>query len=101
VIKEPRALYEMIARIKPLIGEKTPVTVPQIWLEGKYIGGTDKLGEILKRKDIEPNADRGHCSLSVGEIPRSRHVDFNAIGSSFIHRPRYPMIVRIGGQLSN
>jgi len=43
VIKAPKALYEMIARVKPIIGEKTPITVPQIWLEGVYIGGHDAL----------------------------------------------------------
>jgi len=48
VVKEPRALYEMIARIKPIIGEKTPVTVPQIWLDGRYIGGADALAEHLQ-----------------------------------------------------
>lgn len=45
VVKEPGALYEMLARVKPIIGPKTPVTVPQIWLEGKYVGG---LSDILK-----------------------------------------------------
>lgn len=43
VIKQPAALYEMLARVKPIIGEKTPVTVPQIWLDGNYIGGYDNL----------------------------------------------------------
>ena len=43
VIEDTRALYEMIARVKPIIGEKTPVTLPQIWLDGQYIGGADAL----------------------------------------------------------
>lgn len=43
VIKDTRDLYELIARIKPIIGEKTPVTLPQIWLDGEYIGGADAL----------------------------------------------------------
>ena len=47
VVKEPRALYEMIARVKPIIGPKTPVTVPQIWVEGAYVGGADALEERL------------------------------------------------------
>lgn len=47
VVKEPRALYEMIAKVKEIIGEKTPVTVPQIWLDGKYIGGADDLENHL------------------------------------------------------
>jgi len=63
VVREPRALYEMLARVKPLISAKTPVTVPQIWLEGHYIGGADELGEKL-RMSVQPNPDRGQCSLS-------------------------------------
>lgn len=47
VVKSPTALYEMLARVKPLIGTKTPVTVPQIWLGGRYIGGYDKLEQLL------------------------------------------------------
>lgn len=63
VVKEPRALYEMLARVKPIIGPKTPVTVPQIWIEGNYVGGASELGEKLNT-EIEPNMDRGQCSLS-------------------------------------
>ncbi|MCB9336245.1 MAG: glutaredoxin [Flavobacteriales bacterium] len=43
VVREPQALYEMLCRVKPLIGPKTPVTVPQIWLNGEYVGGADQL----------------------------------------------------------
>lgn len=64
VVKEPRGLYEMLARVKPIIGPKTPITVPQIWLEGDYVGGADKLSELLHRH-VEPNPDRGQCSLSA------------------------------------
>lgn len=64
VVREPRALYEMLARVKPLIGAKTPVTVPQIWLDGEYIGGADKLSARLER-EVQPNYDRGKCSLSA------------------------------------
>ncbi len=63
VVKEPRALYEMLARVKPIIGAKTPVTVPQIWLDGQYIGGASELSERLKVQ-VHPNPDRGQCSLS-------------------------------------
>lgn len=38
VVKESAALYRMIPEVKAIIGEKTPVTVPQIWLNGQYIG---------------------------------------------------------------
>ncbi len=63
VVKEPRSLYEMLARVKPIVGPKTPITVPQIWLEGTYVGGADRLSELLDR-EVEPNPDRGQCSLS-------------------------------------
>ena len=47
VVKDPRALYEMLARVKPIIGPKTPVTVPQIWIDGTYVGGADSLKQAL------------------------------------------------------
>lgn len=50
VVKDSVALYTMIPMVKEQIGEKTPVTVPQIWIDGKYIGGYDQLVEYL---DIE------------------------------------------------
>ena len=64
VVKDPRGLYEMLARVKPIIGPKTPVTVPQIWLDGHYVGGADELKRILELPEVEPNPDRGQCSLS-------------------------------------
>ena len=64
VVKDPRALYEMLARVKPIIGPKTPVTVPQIWLDGRYVGGADELKNILELPEVEPNPERGQCSLS-------------------------------------
>ena len=67
VVKNPGAMYEMLARVKPIIGAKTPVTVPQIWIDGDYVGGADALGQILKRS-VEPNTDRGRCSLSPGDV---------------------------------
>ncbi|MEL7454619.1 MAG: glutaredoxin domain-containing protein, partial [Pseudomonadota bacterium] len=30
VVKNPGAMYEMLARVKPIVGPKTPVTMPQI-----------------------------------------------------------------------
>lgn len=47
VVKQPRALYETIARVKPIVGPKTPITVPQIWMDGAYVGGADELGKML------------------------------------------------------
>ena len=67
VVKEPRALYEMLARVKPIIGAKTPVTVPQIWMSGNYIGGASELSQKLEA-DIEPNPERGQCSLSAQSV---------------------------------
>lgn len=48
VVKDSVALYTMIPMVKDQIGQKTPVTVPQIWMDGKYIGGYDQLVEYLK-----------------------------------------------------
>ena len=51
-------LAEMLARVKPIIGAKTPVTVPQVWLDGTYIGGADQLSARLQRS-VEPNRSAG------------------------------------------
>ena len=67
VVKEPRALYEMLARVKPIVGPKTPITVPQIWIDGDYVGGADQLSEILGRS-VEPNPERGQSSISPGRL---------------------------------
>ncbi len=64
VVKDPRALYEMIGRVKPIVGPKTPITVPQIWIDGKYVGGADELGRLLGLA-VEPNLDRGQNSLAA------------------------------------
>ena len=64
VVKDTRALYEMLARVKPIIGPKSPVTVPQIWIDGDYVGGADALKEILRLDEVVPNPERGQCSLS-------------------------------------
>ena len=47
VIKNPRAVYEMVPRAKAEIGEKTPVTTPQVWIDGAYVGGADALEKHL------------------------------------------------------
>ncbi|GAM58373.1 glutaredoxin [Vibrio ishigakensis] len=47
VVKESAALYRMIPEVKAHIGLKTPVTVPQIWMNGEYIGGADNLENWL------------------------------------------------------
>jgi len=63
VIENPLDLYEMLARVKPIVGPKTPITVPQIWIDGAYVGGADKLAAIVN-EHVEPNPDRGQCSIS-------------------------------------
>ena len=63
VVRDPRALYEMLARVKPIVGAKIPITVPQIWINGEYVGGADQLGKIV-HLIVQPNTDRGQCSLS-------------------------------------
>ncbi len=66
VVSEPRALYEMLGRVKPLVGTRTPIAVPQIWIGGHYIGGARALSELLDRT-ISPREDRGRSSLSPGD----------------------------------
>ena len=63
VVKEPLSLYEMLARVKPIVGHKTPITVPQIWMNSNYVGGADQLSQLLKTH-VEPNPERGKCSMS-------------------------------------
>ena len=52
VVKDSAALYRMIPEVKAMIGMKTPVTVPQIWLDGHYIGGADNLQAWLEVKGL-------------------------------------------------
>ena len=66
VVRDPRALYEMIGRVKPIVGDKTPITVPQIWCQGSYVGGADDLEKIVKTH-VEPNSDRGSNSMSAAK----------------------------------
>ena len=56
VVRSPRALYEMLARVLPKIGHKTPITVPQIWLGGQYVGGADRLGEFVRKHNVPEEA---------------------------------------------
>ncbi|MDF2155361.1 glutaredoxin [Vibrio sp. CAU 1672] len=63
VVKNSAALYRMIPEVKAIIGEKTPVTVPQIWLNGNYIGGADALEEWLRLHQPDKTPD------NVIEIP--------------------------------
>ena len=82
VVDSPGALYEMLARVKPIIGEKTPVTTPQIWLDGQFIGGADELSAKLGRRDIEPDPRRGKGALTKtslsGRARRKLHLTQSA-----------------------
>ena len=49
VVATPNALYEMLALVKPIVGPKTPITVPQIWFDGKYVGGADQLAAFITK----------------------------------------------------
>ena len=66
VVKKPRALYEMLARVKPIVGPKTPITVPQIWVDGDYVGGADQLNALLQRR-TEQSLQPDKSSLSPNE----------------------------------
>jgi len=67
VIVNPLDLYEMLAYVKPIVGPKTPITVPQIWIDGNYVGGADQLAAIVN-ENVEPNPDRGQCSISSSAV---------------------------------
>ena len=50
VVCAPSDLYEMLTRVKPLIGASTPITLPQVFLSGAYVGGAQELQEKLNRR---------------------------------------------------
>ncbi len=60
VVKESAALYRMIPEVKAIIGEKTPVTVPQIWLNSEYIGGCKELESWLSKQENHIVPDNVH-----------------------------------------
>lgn len=68
VVRQPRALYEMIARVKPIVGPKTPITVPQIWIDGAYVGGADALDHLLARSDVAVRPERAENSFNAGPL---------------------------------
>ena len=39
----------MLGRVKPIVGPKTPVTVPQIWIDGQYVGGAQELEAMMQQ----------------------------------------------------
>ncbi len=54
VIEDPLAGVLIIQFTKPQIKSNEPVTVPQIFFKGKYIGGYDKLLKHLNETDDKP-----------------------------------------------
>ncbi len=54
VVKDSTSLYRMIPEVKSIIGEQTPVTVPQIWIDSHYIGGFDNLKELIGSSPSKP-----------------------------------------------
>ena len=42
-------------------------TVPQIWIDGRYVGGADALSKIVAQP-VVANPERGRCSISPGAI---------------------------------
>lgn len=63
VIQDPSSLYEMLARVMPILGHKTPITVPQIFLDGQYIGGADQLGAYVQRRSETAAAQGARARL--------------------------------------
>ena len=66
VIQDPLSTATMFQLIKPLIPHNQPVTVPQIWMDGKYIGGYDDLEKYLgvdTHTDDDPKCADGVCQI--------------------------------------
>ncbi len=63
VVENPVFLYDMLARVKPLVGAATPIAVPQIWIDGNYIGSADALATTLA-VSVQPVRGRAVSSLS-------------------------------------
>ena len=70
VVKNPGAMYEMLARVKPIVGPKTPITTPQIWIDGEYIGGYDQLANRLETQTLKTSRPQQSQSpdLSISDL---------------------------------
>ena len=66
VVKNPGAMYEMLARVKPIVGPKTPVTMPQIWIDGEYVGGSDALRKKYALEDSASAAPQPKPEKAIG-----------------------------------
>lgn len=56
VVQDPLQARRMFSVVKKHVGNKTPVTVPQIWLDGTYIGGAEDLERHLGVQKSSTNA---------------------------------------------
>lgn len=63
VIANPLQAQRMFVIAKRYLGDRTPVTVPQIWLEGKYIGGADQLDEYFAIGKAPQDAKDTTCAV--------------------------------------
>ena len=70
VVKNVGAMYEMLARVKPIVGPKTPITTPQIWIDGQYIGGYDQLAAHLQTqaKPVSEVSEPRKIKLNLSEL---------------------------------
>jgi glutaredoxin len=50
VIADPRAMWELFYLTKQFFPKDKPVTTPQIWIDGKYIGGAEELQTYITKK---------------------------------------------------
>jgi len=50
IIKNPLFAHQIFYLTKQFFPANKPVTTPQIWLKGKYIGGSDDLEKYLERR---------------------------------------------------
>ncbi len=57
VVTDSQHLYRMIPAVKQQIGSKTPITLPQIWLDDQYIGGAAELKLWIERKNLKPSTN--------------------------------------------
>ena len=60
-VETDRSIYnEMVQRIHAIKGENSRVTVPQIWLKGEYIGGSD---DLRAKFNINDDEDPPYCPI--------------------------------------
>ena len=65
ILDDPTAMMTMFALVKKIIPSNKPITVPQIWLDGKYIGGCDDLEKMISGKQEKTGE---HCTGGVCQV---------------------------------